>query len=152
MPIAGSVDSPAELPEQTADSGTEDGIDLGNTFMGSLDDVPVVALEAVDPQRLKQLQAEDPEIEKLKLIAVDSFEKEKGVCFYMKDGVLWRRWRPPYVNTDDGVWDYHQVVVPKGCRKELLHLAHTSPLAGHMGVRKTLDRLRTEFFLAAYGC
>ena len=141
------VDSSVEPADEPTVAGTKDVIDLGNTFVrSSLDDVPVVALETVDPHKLKQLQTEDAEIEKLKLIAVDSFDKEKGVCFYIKDGVLWRRWRPPCVNVDNGVWDYHQIVVPKGCRKELLHLAHSIPLAGHMGVRKTLDRLRAEFF------
>ncbi|KAK3895459.1 hypothetical protein Pcinc_000801 [Petrolisthes cinctipes] len=56
---------PVELHELDG-SETEDDIDLGDTFMGSLEDINAVALETVDSQKLKQLQSEDPEIEKLK--------------------------------------------------------------------------------------
>ena len=44
------------------------------------------------------------------------------------------------------MWDYHQIVVPNKCRQDLLNLAHNTPFAGHLGVRKTLERLRAEFF------
>ncbi|KAK3889852.1 hypothetical protein Pcinc_006178 [Petrolisthes cinctipes] len=70
---------PVELHEPDG-SETEDDIDLGDTVMESLEDINAVALETVDSQKLKQLQSEDPEIEKLKSLAVESFE-EKGVCF-----------------------------------------------------------------------
>ncbi|KAK3892148.1 hypothetical protein Pcinc_003984 [Petrolisthes cinctipes] len=53
---------PVELHEPDG-SETEDDIDLGDTFMGSLEDINAVALESVDSQKLKQLQSEDPEIE-----------------------------------------------------------------------------------------
>ena len=60
----------------------------------------------------------------------------------MKSGLLWKRYRPIHVNVDDGVWDSHQLVVPQHCRRQLLEMAY----AGHLGVRKALQRVRKHFY------
>lgn len=39
-----------------------------------------------------------------------------------------------------------QVVVPSAYRPDILHLSHDHCLAGHMGVRKTLERVLRHFF------
>ena len=39
-----------------------------------------------------------------------------------------------------------QLVVPYGYREKVLKLAHESLLAGHLGIRKTLDRVVSEFY------
>ena len=39
-----------------------------------------------------------------------------------------------------------QLVVPKSCREDLLTIAHSIPLAGHLGVDKTRDRLLAHYF------
>lgn len=38
-----------------------------------------------------------------------------------------------------------QVVVPEKYRRELLHVAHDCPFAGHLGMEKPCDRLRQKF-------
>ena len=98
----------------------------------------------IDLSKFRELQLNDPQIVPLRNVAVDEnlCEDESGVVFYVKCGVLWRRYRPPHVNVDDGVWDSHQLVVPQQCRRQLLEMAH----AGHLGVRKTLQRLRAHFY------
>ncbi|KAK3888722.1 hypothetical protein Pcinc_007197 [Petrolisthes cinctipes] len=63
---------PVELHEPDG-SETEDDIDLGDTFMGLLEDINAVALETVDSQKLKYLQSEDPEIEKLNIVGCRQF-------------------------------------------------------------------------------
>lgn len=123
-------------------------VPLEDTFMAKLDDDRnlCIPIDGVDVGELRKLQEEDPEIQKLRELAIENCEVEKGTCYYLKEGVLWRRWRPPHVEVDDGMWDVNQIVVPKRCREELLNLAHATPFSGHMGVRKTLERLRAEFF------
>ena len=40
-----------------------------------------------------------------------------------------------------------QLVLPKLCRAMVLQVAHTIPLAGHLGRNKTAQRIRQRFFL-----
>ena len=61
-------------------------------------------------------------------------------AFVLEKGVLHRRWR----ESDGGV--LQQLVVPSEVREALVWLAHEGPLAGHLGVRKTVARLRRNFW------
>ena len=103
-----------------------------------------IPLNDIGVSQFRELQSNDSDVSAFRKIAVDenSCQNEGGVVFYEKCGVLWRRWRPPHVNVDDGAWDLHQLIVPQQCRRQLLEMAH----AGHLGVRKTLQRLRTHFY------
>ncbi|XP_072172595.1 uncharacterized protein [Diadema setosum] len=57
-----------------------------------------------------------------------------------------RRWRPPDATSDEDFRDIHQVVVPKMYRKEIISLAHEAPLAGHLGINKTQEKVLRYFF------
>ena len=46
----------------------------------------------------------------------------------------------------NGVRYVDRVVVPEAYRNEILRIAHTIPLAGHMGSTKTLNRIEAHFF------
>ena len=39
-----------------------------------------------------------------------------------------------------------QIIVPKGLRQQVLTVAHESVMAGHLGIRKTLDRKSSCFY------
>ena len=39
-----------------------------------------------------------------------------------------------------------QIVLPKQCRREVLQLAHSIPLGGHLGKKKTAARVMQRFF------
>ena len=39
-----------------------------------------------------------------------------------------------------------QLVVPEGFRGKVLRLAHETLMSGHLGIKKTLDRVVSEFF------
>ena len=41
-----------------------------------------------------------------------------------------------------------QLVVPVGFREKVLRLVHETLLTEHLGIKKTLDRVVSEFFLA----
>ena len=56
------------------------------------------------------------------------------------------KWRPPNVPTTDDWKVIYQIVVPSNCRKEVLELAHSTPMAGHLGVNKTYTRILNHFY------
>ena len=56
-----------------------------------------------------------------------------------------RKWRPPDAHCDEKWREVHQVVVPREYRKEILSVAHEAPLAGHLGVNKTEQKV-LKFF------
>ena len=64
-------------------------------------------------------------------------------CFFVRDGILMRKWRPNSV-PDQGN-SVHQIVVPSVYREEILRVAHDG-LAGHLGIAKTLNRINQHFF------
>ena len=68
------------------------------------------------------------------------------VCFYVKNDVLMRKWRPPQVPADEDWAVQHQIVVPKSYRPEILSMAHDTPLAGHLGVNKTYLKILKHFY------
>ena len=63
--------------------------------------------------------------------------------FFLKDGVLYRRWVP--VGGED--WrEVEQLVLPQQCHRAVLELAHSIPLAGHLGKKKTARRVLQRFY------
>ena len=63
--------------------------------------------------------------------------------FFMRDGVLYRTWMP----VGGEAWrEVEQLVLPQQCRRAVLELAHSIPLAGHLGKKKTAQRLLQRFY------
>ena len=64
--------------------------------------------------------------------------------FYIKDEVLFRKFRPVKGNIDD-TWNHiDQLVVPLELRSDILDLAHN--VTSHFGIRKTFQRIANDFF------
>ncbi|KAM7406893.1 hypothetical protein PAMA_002878 [Pampus argenteus] len=92
-------------------------------------------------------QQRDPTLVSL-FAAVGSDDKAGGgsPSYFLKDGVLMRRWVPPRIDSQDDWGIVNQVVVPQRFQPEVLKLAHDNLLAGHLGVNKTYDRVLRCFF------
>ena len=89
----------------------------------------------------------DPELKDLGQRALTLQEAEEvPVCFYKQNGVLMRKWRPPEAPASDEWQVVHQIVVPKGYHMEVISIAHDSPMAGHLGIRKAHDRILNHFW------
>ena len=67
-------------------------------------------------------------------------------CYFLQNGVLMRQWRPPDAPLPESWRVQQQIVVPLRYRDSILSLAHDTPMAGHLGVRKTYERLLRHFF------
>ena len=59
----------------------------------------------------------------------------------VREGVLYRKWESECGS--ETVW---KLVVPKTLRHDVLSQLHDSPVAGHLGIKKTTDRVMSRFF------
>ena len=98
-------------------------------------------------ERLVAEQANDRKLSPLLEKALQEDEIfSSPVCYYKRNGVLMRKWRPPDVPADAEWAEKHQVVLPKAYYCEALTMAHETPLAGHLGVNKTYHKLLDHFY------
>ena len=91
----------------------------------------------------KELQQQDPTLSAVRE-AAKGCPSTPGVGFFIRDGVLFRRWIPP--GRSDEAMEVEQLVLPSKCRQEVLHTAHTIPLAGHLGREKTARPVLQRFY------
>lgn len=103
-----------------------------------LDNISIVNAEV-----LSRMQREDPSLQNCREKALsqpDSIEKLPR-AFYWENEILRRKWTSP-----DNTKVWHQVVLPACLRESVIKLAHNQPLAGHLGVEKTKERLLRAFY------
>ena len=103
--------------------------------------------DTLSKSQLIQEQQTDSEISKLIFRALPEDEiSQVPMCYYIKNGILMRKWRPFDVPADDEWAVYHQIVVPKSYRHEILSIAHESPMSGHLGINKTYHKIVNHFY------
>ncbi|KAJ8023244.1 hypothetical protein HOLleu_35604 [Holothuria leucospilota] len=97
--------------------------------------------------KTEELQQHDEELQPLIAGALtEDKSKDVPVCFYIKNNILMRKWRQPDAPLDEEWRIYHQIVVPRTYRREILSIAHEMPFAGHLGVNKTYHRILNLFY------
>ena len=103
--------------------------------------------DTLSKSQLIQKQQTDPEISKLIFRALPEDEiSQVPLCYYIKNGILMRKWRPFGVPADDEWAVYHQIVVPKSYRHEILSISHESSMSGHLGINKTYHKIINHFY------
>ena len=103
--------------------------------------------DTLSKSQLIQEQQTDPEISKLIFRALPEDEiSQVPMCYYIKNGILMRKWRPHDVPADDEWAVNHQIVVPNSYRHEILSIAHESPMSGHLGINKTYHKIINHFY------
>ena len=95
----------------------------------------------ISPQVLRRLQLRDTGLDHLRDLVGSPARTTRtaSVAFEEADGILYRRYRAKDV-------DARQVVVPKPLVPTVMKVAHDAPMAGHMGVRRTEDRVKQDFY------
>ena len=87
-------------------------------------------------QLIQDKQA-DPELVAFSREAITEEEaQDNPVCYFKRDGVLMRKWRPL---SAPAIYDWkvvYQIVVPRNCHGDVLELAYSTPMAGYLGVNK----------------
>ncbi|XP_064469850.1 uncharacterized protein LOC135384584 [Ornithodoros turicata] len=97
------------------------------------------ALASVEKSVLAAEQKSDPSLIDLRHKVEEGLAK-KNVSFHVKSGLLYRHYQ------DRKGKVVEQLIVPQKYRSDLLHLAHSSSWAGHLGVRKTKLRLTQDYY------
>ena len=138
-----AVECQEGMPEDEVDGEMEEGevVIQDEEDAGEVSGEERNVLKA-DPGELKLWQQRDPSLAKSRELAGGNRTEEPDgrVHFFYQDGLLYRRWRPE--NSDAGdVRSCEQLVLPQECRFIVLGLAHDVPMAGHLGVTKTKDRV-----------
>jgi transposase InsO family protein len=124
--------------------------DLSDAFemLYAVDDEPI-DVNNVSAAVLSRLQRADPSLAKLfeqaKHVTNDVELAEDRIEYFIQNGVLFRKWRHRDDIAVEGNY-LKQIVVPTQLRAKVLQLAHDLPMAGHLGTKKTLDRLLPLFF------
>ena len=99
---------------------------------------------------MKQLQENDISLGAIR----DKIKKstcDDPIEFFEEDGLIYRRWQPKGRGSaqQDKQTHIQQFVLPQECRQQVLTLAHSVPLAGHLGRKKTYMRLAQCFYWPA---
>ncbi|XP_038049737.1 uncharacterized protein LOC119723244 [Patiria miniata] len=104
--------------------------------------------ETVSKEEILLAQQQDPTLAKL-WKHVDNQDPPRvsgkaNVSKYVKHrGLLYRQFQSPKVDRGRII---KQLVVPQKYRGKVLKLAHDSPLAGHLGIKKMTDKLCLSFY------
>lgn len=104
------------------------------------EDVNIENISNVNAETLSEMQKADNSINTLpeKILNQKSHE---NVAFFWENNILKRKWK-----SKNGIKSGTQVVLPKQLRKTVLELAHDRPLAGHLGLEKTKQRILSSFY------
>ena len=76
----------------------------------------------------------------------ESEVSQNPTCYFTKNGVLMKTWRPPHVPTEEEWAVQYQMIVPKTYRPDVLSTAGETPLPGHLGVNKTCQRFLDHLY------
>ena len=138
-------------PDERSDAVTESGVVMQETNRESEfseQSRDVVLPPGLSPSKLVVEQEQDREISSITRGALSESEAVKvPVCYYVNSSnVLMRKWRPPNVPASHEWSIVHQIVVPPPYRRDILVLAHDTPLAGHLGVEKTYRKVLAHFY------
>ncbi|XP_063589651.1 uncharacterized protein LOC134766651 [Penaeus indicus] len=94
------------------------------------------------------LKAQEDDCSLHPLFAIAGSEKDCQVDYkgyYLRSGLLMRKYRPPETDAEEVWHEVHQIVVPMVYRPTILSLAHDYT-GGHLGVKKTLGKILKYFY------
>ena len=132
---------------ELADPILSHGRELENNHMPREGNSSEDPYEVVNRDQLIELQNSDDNLVMIReQVVSESDASREPVSYYCKSGLLMRRWRPPDAQCNEEWRIVNQVVVPTQLRGEILRLAHEGPLAGHLGINKTQQKILQHFY------
>ena len=105
--------------------------------------LPIENSELVDRNTFVQLQHDDVSLNKFwdKVGGDEQNTKRGSIRFEEKNGLLYRIFTP--ANEGNPI---KQLMVPEKLRKKVIGVAHDGMLSGHCGVKRTIDRVFSNFY------
>ncbi|XP_033728194.1 uncharacterized protein LOC117317492 [Pecten maximus] len=105
------------------------------------------ALKEVQPSDIETAQQEDDSLVKIRdMVSRDEVKERRDggkSRFFKHRGLIYREYQSPAVANGR---TFKQLVVPTKYRENVLRLAHESMMSGHLGAKRTSDRIMMEFF------
>ena len=139
-----SSDDNVDLTALFTEHNTSSNDDFDLTVLFDDNQTPLLSVDHfVTREELIALQRDDTELRKLFELAKADHSNNPTSYYDLRNDVLIRcgkdRISPSGLETS-------QIVVPRQLHHKLLRVSHDIPTAGHLGVRKTYDRLARHFF------
>lgn len=130
-----------QVSDEGADENEEDPLESGSVCEEMITPASssLQTLLRVDRSSLIEQQRADPTLQNIRSQCNEGISK-KNVMYQNRAGILYRKY------LDRRRVQFDQLVVPERYRRDLLHLAHGSSWSGHLGVKKTKDRLLQEYY------
>lgn len=98
-------------------------------------------------QALVEEQQKDPSLAyALKVATCFREDRDVPTGYFVRDGILFRKWRPAAQPANEEWTVHEQVVSPLGYCQEVMQLAHYTSLGGHLDTKKTLERISLHFY------
>ena len=98
----------------------------------------------ISGEEFQVLQKNDPTLRHCWQKARQRQSESSEVTFQVQDDLLYRHWRPAL--REDSLQDQFQLVLPVKCRQRVMEIAHSIPMAGHLGRDKTVARILQRFY------
>ena len=124
-------------PEETSGESL-----AGNTDIASAKNEPPINILDRNRSQLAADQKVDVTLDRVRRGASEKALEESDGYFFQNGILIHRRFIEAEHN---GTWYVNRIVVPESYRNEVLRVAHTIPLSGHMGNAKNLDRISAHF-------
>ncbi|XP_068684916.1 uncharacterized protein [Montipora foliosa] len=125
-------------PEETSDESL-----ICNTEIAPTENEPPINILDRNKTQLAADQNADVTLDRVRR-GVSEKAPEESDGYFSQDGILMHR---RFIKAEhNGTRYVDRIVVPESYRNEILRVAHTIPLSGHMGFAKTLDRIGAHFF------
>jgi len=109
------------------------------------------------PEEMSKIQDRDPDIQIIKQAQIkgerptagDMARESAAARFdwtlweqlYLEDGMLCKRFKK-----ENGTGQYTQIKVPVELKQEMMRFAHDNVISGHLGIKKTLQKILHQFF------
>ncbi|GFS07184.1 Gypsy retrotransposon integrase-like protein 1 [Elysia marginata] len=142
-----AVKKPTEGSTMKVTDNLQKQVKDGMLQLASGKSVPVMMNCAAlsDPEKTKSLRLpilrEDPRIQELVDADRTSRRGGKVVSFEKARGIVYRRYEDPRRNVS-----IKQVVLPKSLREYVMSVAHDSLTGAHLGIRRTKDKVLSNFY------
>ena len=128
-----------EMPNTTESTCSHENKDQENQAQNT------TTILNMDKEEFQKLQESDSTLESIRKLVREGTTTGNTGKFFQRNGLIYRKWRPKDNHEDDSR-TVEQLVIPRKCRKVPLELAHDVPMGGHLGSKKTLDRLLSRFY------
>ena len=103
---------------------------------------PEIVIQEVTPDQIRKAQNEDQSLKVMKA-RCEAKECLKNASYFIKNNLMYRKFSSP--NIERGRL-FTQLIVPQQFRKTVMKLAHESIMAGHLAVKRTIQKVLSEFY------